>query len=142
MVGNHIVHLSVFLMQKIKESYLPVLILFAKKYLRNVQKKLVLPEKSTVLNHCANPNCKKVISRSNKFCSNKCNGILKRFSDEEYRLKIIKRIKQFYINKHRIPFKVLFTEEFEALKEARKRELYYKSGAGRRKLKEFFKSRT
>lgn len=56
-------------------------------------------------NHCANPNCKKVISRSNKFCSNKCNGILKRFSDEEYRLKIIKRIKQFYINKHRIPFK-------------------------------------
>ena len=44
--------------------------------------------------------------------------------------------------KHRIPFKVLFTEEFEALKEARKRELYYKSGAGRRKLKEFFKSRT
>lgn len=44
--------------------------------------------------------------------------------------------------KHRVPFKVLFTEEFETLKEARKRELYYKSGAGRRKLKEFFKSRS
>ena len=40
--------------------------------------------------------------------------------------------------KHRTPFKVLFTEEFETLKEARKRELYYKSGAGRRKLKEYF----
>ncbi len=40
--------------------------------------------------------------------------------------------------KHRTPFKVLFTEEFETLREARKRELYYKSGAGRRKLKQFF----
>jgi len=44
--------------------------------------------------------------------------------------------------KHRRPFKVLFTEEFETLQEARKRELYYKSGAGRRKLKEFFKSQS
>lgn len=40
--------------------------------------------------------------------------------------------------KHRIPFEVLFTEEFETIQEAKKRELYYKSGAGRRKLKEFF----
>lgn len=40
--------------------------------------------------------------------------------------------------KHRSPLKVLFTEEFETLKEARKRELYYKSGAGRRKLKQYF----
>lgn len=40
--------------------------------------------------------------------------------------------------KHRIPFKILITEEFETLQEARKRELYYKSGAGRRKLKEYF----
>lgn len=40
--------------------------------------------------------------------------------------------------KHRFPFKVLFIEEFETLKEARKREMYYKSGAGRRKLKEYF----
>lgn len=44
--------------------------------------------------------------------------------------------------KHRIPFKLLFTEEFPTSKEAKKREHYYKSGAGRRKLKEFFKSRT
>ncbi len=41
--------------------------------------------------------------------------------------------------KRRTPFKLLFAEQFETLKEARKRELYYKSGAGRRKLKEFFK---
>ena len=39
--------------------------------------------------------------------------------------------------KHRIPFKTLFTEEFETIQEAKKRELYYKSGAGRRKLKQF-----
>ena len=44
--------------------------------------------------------------------------------------------------KHRIPFKVLFTEEFETIQEAKKRELYYKSGAGRRKLKQFFASRS
>lgn len=44
--------------------------------------------------------------------------------------------------KHRLPFEILITEEFETLKEARKRESYYKSGAGRRKLKEFFKSQT
>ena len=40
--------------------------------------------------------------------------------------------------KHRRPFRVLFTEEFDTLKKARKRELWYKSGAGRRKLKEYF----
>lgn len=40
--------------------------------------------------------------------------------------------------KHRIPFKLLFTEEFETSTEAKKRELYWKSGAGRRKLKEYF----
>ena len=44
--------------------------------------------------------------------------------------------------KHRIPFKILFTEEFETSREAKKKELYYKSGAGRRKLKEYFKSRS
>jgi putative endonuclease len=40
--------------------------------------------------------------------------------------------------KHRIPFKILFTEQFETLKEARKRENWWKSGVGRRKLKEYF----
>ena len=40
--------------------------------------------------------------------------------------------------KHRIPFKVLFIEEFATLSEARKREVWWKSGAGRDKLKEYF----
>lgn len=40
--------------------------------------------------------------------------------------------------KHRAPFKVLFTEEFQTLTEARKREVWWKSGAGRRELKKFF----
>lgn len=40
--------------------------------------------------------------------------------------------------KYRTPFKVIFTEEFPILAEARKREIWWKSGAGRRKLKEYF----
>lgn len=40
--------------------------------------------------------------------------------------------------KGRLPLKILFTETFDTLQEARKRELWWKSGAGRRKLKEFF----
>lgn len=40
--------------------------------------------------------------------------------------------------KHRRPLKLLFTEKFKTEKEAKKRELYWKSGAGRRKLKEYF----
>ena len=40
--------------------------------------------------------------------------------------------------KHRISFKMLFTEEFKTIQEAKKQELYYKSGAGRRKLKAYF----
>ena len=42
--------------------------------------------------------------------------------------------------KHRIPFKVLFIEEFSTLSEARKRENWWKSGAGRNKLKDYFLS--
>ncbi len=56
-------------------------------------------------NYCANKDCGKVISRSNKFCSNKCQGIVKKFSDQEYTSKIIERIKLFYKNNKRIPFK-------------------------------------
>lgn len=58
-------------------------------------------------------------------------------NDFERRLKLHNsgRVKS---TKHRIPFEVLFTEEFETIQEAKKRELYYKSGAGRRKLKEYF----
>jgi putative endonuclease len=40
--------------------------------------------------------------------------------------------------KYRQPLKILFTEEFENEQEAKKRELYWKSGAGRRKLKKYF----
>ena len=41
--------------------------------------------------------------------------------------------------KSRRPLKILKTEIFKILIEAKKRELYWKSGAGRKKLKEFFK---
>ncbi len=40
--------------------------------------------------------------------------------------------------KSRRPLKILFTEECETLKETKKREKYWKSGAGRKKLKKFF----
>lgn len=40
--------------------------------------------------------------------------------------------------KHRNPFKLLFKEEFESISEAKKRELWWKSGVGRKKLKEYF----
>ena len=40
--------------------------------------------------------------------------------------------------KHRAPFELMFKEEFESSIETKKRELWYKSGAGRRKLKEYF----
>ena len=42
--------------------------------------------------------------------------------------------------KHRLPLKILFIEKFQTLSEARKRENWWKSGAGRNKLKEYFKS--
>ncbi|MBI5044387.1 MAG: GIY-YIG nuclease family protein [Candidatus Levybacteria bacterium] len=40
--------------------------------------------------------------------------------------------------KQRVPFKLLFFEEFLSSTEAMKRELYWKSGAGRRKLQKLF----
>ena len=40
--------------------------------------------------------------------------------------------------KHRTPFKFLFFEEFPTAAEAKKRELWWKFGAGRKKLKEYF----
>jgi len=40
--------------------------------------------------------------------------------------------------KHRRPFRLLFTEKIETSAEAKKREIYWKSGAGRRKLKQYF----
>ena len=41
--------------------------------------------------------------------------------------------------RHRRPLKLLFHETLSTSPEARKRELYWKNGAGRRKLKEKFK---
>ena len=42
--------------------------------------------------------------------------------------------------KYRRPFKILFTEKIKDIQEAKKRELYWKSGVGRRKLKHFFEN--
>jgi len=41
--------------------------------------------------------------------------------------------------KNRRPLQIIFREEIKDLKEAKKRERYWKSGVGRRKLKDFFK---
>jgi putative endonuclease len=41
--------------------------------------------------------------------------------------------------KHRCPLRVIFKEKVKSIEEAKKREKYWKSGAGRRKLKYFFK---
>ena len=40
--------------------------------------------------------------------------------------------------KSRQPLRLLFTEEFKTKLAAKKRELWWKSGAGKRKLKEYF----
>jgi putative endonuclease len=42
---------------------------------------------------------------------------------------------QVISTKHRLPFRILFAEKFETRQEAQKRERYWKSGGGRRKLK-------
>ena len=41
--------------------------------------------------------------------------------------------------KNRRPLEIIFTEDLETLEEAKKRELYWKSGAGRRKLRGYYK---
>ena len=43
--------------------------------------------------------------------------------------------------KNRRPLELIFSEEFETSIEARKRGLYWKSGGGRRKLKELLKDK-
>ncbi|WKZ27400.1 MAG: GIY-YIG nuclease family protein [Candidatus Paceibacterota bacterium] len=42
--------------------------------------------------------------------------------------------------KYRVPLQLIFSESFTTSAEARKRELYWKSGAGRRKLKNLLSS--
>ncbi|MDP3769354.1 MAG: GIY-YIG nuclease family protein [bacterium] len=45
---------------------------------------------------------------------------------------------QVTATKHRQPLKLLFFEQFETAQEAKMRELYWKSGGGRRKLRKLF----
>jgi putative endonuclease len=40
--------------------------------------------------------------------------------------------------KNRKPFKIIFTEKIDTLGEAKKRELYWKSRAGRKKMERLF----
>lgn len=44
--------------------------------------------------------------------------------------------------KHRKPFKLLFKEEFHDLREAKAKEMWWKSSVGRKKLKEYFEITT
>lgn len=58
---------------------------------------------------------------------------------------LVRRLKehnsgQSIATKYRAPFKLLFCEEFATATDAKKRELYWKSGGGRRKLKKLFKN--
>ncbi|MCK4909825.1 MAG: GIY-YIG nuclease family protein [Planctomycetes bacterium] len=46
---------------------------------------------------------------------------------------------QVKVTKHRCPFWLIYHEEVSTLAEAKKREKYWKSGGGRRKLSRFFK---
>ena len=70
--------------------------------------------------------------------------ILKSIKDNKtyvgYTNNIEERIKkhnsgQIRATKYRQPLELIFSEEFETSPEARQRELYWKSGGGRRKLK-------
>ncbi len=54
---------------------------------------------------CANGNCSKEIPRQNKYCSSRCQWIVNSVSNEEYKIIIIDKIKEFYKNNGRIPFK-------------------------------------
>jgi len=45
---------------------------------------------------------------------------------------------QVNATKHRRPLRLLFSEEFDSEQAAKEKELYWKSGGGRRKLKKLF----
>jgi len=60
-----------------------------------------------------------------------------------YTKDLIQRLKnhnsgQVKSTKHRTPFKILFSEDFESIKNAKTREIWWKSKTGRNKLKEYF----
>ena len=74
--------------------------------------------------------------------------ILKSFRDKrtyvDYTNNLENRLKmhnsgQVIATRHRRPLKLLFIEELQTLKEAKKREVYWKSGGGRRRLRLFFR---
>ncbi|MBI4708654.1 MAG: GIY-YIG nuclease family protein [Candidatus Portnoybacteria bacterium] len=73
--------------------------------------------------------------------------ILKSLKDQRtyigYTSNLVKRLTkhktgQAKATKYRLPMKLIFTEAFQTAREAKKRERWWKSGAGRRKLKEIF----
>ena len=43
-----------------------------------------------------------------------------------------------FATKHRSPLKLIYSEQFDTIKEAMNREKYFKSGGGRRKMKQMF----
>ena len=45
-----------------------------------------------------------------------------------------------FSTKHRIPFKLIFTEEYQDKYEVYKKEIYYKTAKGKRELRSKFKS--
>jgi predicted GIY-YIG superfamily endonuclease len=73
--------------------------------------------------------------------------ILKSLKDRRtyigYAENAIKRLKEHNQGKvratrYRCPLEIIYTERHQILSEAKKRELYWKGGAGRRKLKQYF----
>lgn len=81
----------------------------------NAERVKNLPKK-----YCLNPQCRNEIKRRYKYCSNKCQMALVKFSPEDYQIRIIKRIKTFYLKNKRIPVK---------------REMYGMYGAARKHFK-------
>jgi len=47
---------------------------------------------------------------------------------------------KMFFTKRYLPWGIIYFEEFQTLPEARKRESYYKTGAGRRELKRLFEN--
>jgi len=68
--------------------------------INNITRNLNKPKK-----FCFNENCGREIKRSNKFCSAKCQWIVNSANNDEYGEIIIDKIKEFYKENGRIPFK-------------------------------------
>ncbi len=63
------------------------------------------------------------------------------FSDNVERRLTQHNAGQVTATKHRRPLKIFHLEEFPTMKEAKARELWWKSGSGRSELKKLFKTR-